>query len=431
MNKEILRLAVPNIISNISVPLLSTVDTALMGQLSAAHIGAVGLASMIFNFIYWNFGFLRMGTTGITAQAFGRHDEKGIIHTLGRSALISLVVGLLLIILQWPLALAGNYLMQVAPDQQRMVSQYIYIRIWAAPATLGLYAFMGWFFGMQNATFPLLITVVGNIINIVLSFVLVYYFDMKIAGVAWGTLAAQYLSLLMAVLLFVLRYRSYLDHFRRQALLKWEELQSFLRINADIFLRTFLLTLSFGFFYSKSSAGGELVLAANVILLQFVNWMSYGIDGFAFASESLVGKYTGARNEAKTLLAIRLSFAWGMALAVLYSLTYLVFGDFILSLFTNEAPVIEAAKAYLVWLALFPVVSTPCYLWDGIFIGLTASKSMRNMMILSIIIYFAVYYTVGIPLGNHGLWLSLSLFMLARGIFLHLQFVRKGIFALN
>jgi MATE family multidrug resistance protein len=431
MNKEILRLAVPNIISNISVPLLSTVDTALMGQLSAAHIGAVGLGSMIFNFIYWNFGFLRMGTTGITAQAYGRKDKQAIIHTMGRSALIAVIIGLLIILLQWPLTQAGNFLMQVQPDQQDMVNQYLYIRIWAAPATLGLYAFMGWFFGMQNAAFPLIITVFGNVLNIVLSFVLVYSFNMEIAGVALGTLVAQYLSLGLAIFLFWLKYRSYMEHLILKALFKWEELQSFLSINADIFLRTFLLTLSFGFFYSKSSAGGEMVLAANVILLQFVNWMSYGIDGFAFASESLVGKYTGARDEAKTRQAIRLSFVWGMALALAYSLTYLLFGDPILRIFTNEAEVIEVASSYMIWLAIFPVAGTPCYIWDGIYIGLTASRSMRNMMILSIIVYFLMYYTVGIPWGNHGLWLSLTVFMLARGIFLHIQFARKGIFALN
>ncbi len=431
MNKEILRLAIPNIISNISVPLLSTVDTALMGQLSAAHIGAVGLGSMIFNFIYWNFGFLRMGTTGITAQAFGKQDKQAIIQTMGRSALIALGIGILIILLQWPLTQAGNYLMQVRPDQQELVNQYIYIRIWAAPATLGLYAFMGWFFGMQNATFPLIITVVGNILNIVVSFVLVYSFNMEIAGVALGTLVAQYLSLALAIFLFRLRYRSYLQYLVASALFKWEELQSFLSINADIFLRTFLLTLSFGFFYSKSSVGGELVLAANVILLQFVNWMSYGIDGFAFASESLVGKYTGAQDKDKTLKAIRLSFIWGMGLAVGYSLIYLLFGDLILRVFTNEAEVLEAASHFMIWLAIFPIAGTPCYIWDGIYIGLTASRSMRNMMILSIAVYFLLYYTVGIPWGNHGLWLSLTVFMLARGVFLHVRFLQKGVFALN
>ncbi len=431
MNKEILRLAIPNIISNISVPLLSTVDTALMGQLSAAHIGAVGLGSMIFNFIYWNFGFLRMGTTGITAQAFGRQDNKAIINTLGRSALISFIIGLLIILFQWPLANTGNFLMQVDPEIQPMVNEYIFIRIWAAPATLGLYTFMGWFFGMQNATFPLIITVLGNIVNIILSYLLVHQYEMGITGVALGTLVAQYFSLVLAILLFAIRYRSYLKEYSTPAILKWEELQSFLRINADIFLRTFLLTVSFGFFYSKSSSGGEMVLAANVILLQFVNWMSYGIDGFAFASESLVGKYKGAQDKKSTLKAIRLSFIWGMGLAILYSLAYLIAGEPLLRIFTNKQEVISVASSYLIWLVIFPIVGTPCYIWDGIYIGLTASRSMRNMMILSILVYFLIYYTIGIPLENHGLWLALSLFMLARGIFLHIEFARKGIFKLN
>lgn len=431
MNKEILRLAIPNIISNISVPLLSTVDTALMGRLSASHLGAVGIGAMIFNFIYWNFGFLRMGTTGITAQAFGRQSEKDMIDTLGRAMLIAISVGFLLILLQWGLNAASQFFMQVQPEQQSFVSTYLYIRIWAAPATLGLYAFTGWFFGMQNANFPLAITVLGNIFNIVLSYVFVVNLGMGVAGVAWGTVIAQYLGLTFAIGLFLVKYRYLLDNFKVRALLQWEKLQSFLRINADIFIRTFLLTLAFAFFYSKSSGEGELILAANIILLQFVNWMSYGIDGFAFASESLVGKYRGAEDKTQTYRAIRLSFIWGMGLALVYSLVYASLGQQLLRIFTDETPVINEARTYLFWLILFPIVSTPCYIWDGIFIGLTASQAMRNLMIGAISIFFLSFFSLGNLWENHGLWFTLTIFMLARGAFQHFYFMKKGAWALK
>jgi MATE family multidrug resistance protein len=427
MNREILRLAIPNIISNISVPLLSTVDTALMGRLSELHIGAVGVGAMIFNFIYWNFGFLRMGTTGITAQAFGREDEPGMAQTLGRALFVVLVIALLVLLLQYPLGALSFYLMNVDGQQQALVAEYFYLRVWAAPATLGLYAFMGWFFGMQNAIYPLLLTVVINVVNIALSFLFVQVYGMDVDGVALGTVIAQYVGLALAVLLFFGRYGYLRGYFRRQAILLWQELYRFLRINADIFIRTFLLTFAFGFFYSRSSAGGEIVLAVNVILLQYLNWMSYGIDGFAFATEALVGKYAGAAHSRNANRAIRIAFTWGMGLALLFSLAYGFFGEELLRIYTNQEDVIRAALPYLFWMALFPLLSTPCYIWDGVFIGLTASRAMRNTMLLAFTVYLLAYWLLGARFGNHGLWASLLLFMVARGGMQHAFFAWKGV----
>lgn len=427
MNKEILRLAIPNIISNISVPLLSTVDTALMGRLSEVHIGAVGVGAMIFNFIYWNFGFLRMGTTGMTAQAFGQRSSAAMINTLGRALLVVGVLACFLIVLQIPLGKTSFFLMNINQEQEALVSTYFYIRIWAAPATLGLYAFMGWFFGMQNAIFPLILTVVINVINIFLSYLFVRKMGMDVEGVAYGTLIAQYAGLILAIFLFHLRYRKYVEAFQQKALLKWDELKSFLSVNLDIFIRTLCLTFAFGFFYSQSATEGELVLAANVILLQFLNWMSYGVDGFAFASESLVGKYAGQKNKAKTRRAIRLSFVWGMGVAVLFSLLYGFGGETLLHVYTNQQDVIEATRPFLFWMIVFPLLSTPSYLWDGIFIGLTASKAMRNTMLLAISIYLLTFWLAGTTWGNHGLWLTMLLFMVARGVFQHVFFWRKGL----
>jgi len=429
MNREILRLAIPNIISNVSVPLLSSVDTALMGRLSELHIGAVGIGAMLFNFLYWNFGFLRMGTTGMTAQAFGSRSDASTAHTLGRALLVVGILSFGILALQWPLGQLGIRLMNTEAAQAQLVGEYFYIRVWAAPATLGLYAFMGWFFGMQNAIYPLLLTIAINLVNILLSVYFVQYQGMEVAGVAYGTLLAQYFGLLMAGALFAYKYRSLLAHFRLAAIAEWEKLSGFLRVNSDIFIRTLCLTTAFGFFYSQSSAIGGMALAVNTILLQFLNWMSYGVDGFAYASESLVGKYKGAGDAGKTRQAIRLSFAWGMGLALLFSLSYGFFGDALLRLFTNQADVLSAAQAYLFWMAIFPILGTPCYIWDGVYIGLTASVAMRNSMLLAFGLFLLANYLSG-GLGNHGLWLALLLFLVARAGFQQWLFYRRGL-ALN
>ena len=415
MNKEILRLAIPNIISNISVPLLSTVDTALMGRLSELHIGAVGVGAMIFNFVYWNFGFLRMGTTGITAQAYGQADDRAIIHTFGRAMLVVLVVASGVLLLQFPLGELSFSLMNISAEQEQLVAEYFYIRVWAAPATLGLYALMGWFFGMQNAIYPMILTMLIAVVNIVCSYYFVINLQMEIAGVAWGTVIAQYVGLLAGVALFLYRYSSFFVHFQSKSLLAVHKLKQFLVVNRDIFIRTLCLTLVFSFFYSQSAAEGELLLAVNVILLQLVNWMSYGVDGFAFAAESLVGKYQGAKDGINLRKSISAIFKMGMLLALLYSLAYWIFGESIIGLFTNQEHVISATMPFLFWIILFPLLSTPCYIWDGIFIGLTASRAMRNGMLLSIIPFIAAYF-IFLPYGNHGLWLALLIYMIARGL---------------
>jgi MATE family multidrug resistance protein len=416
MNKDILRLAIPNILSNISVPLLSSFDTALMGRLSADHLGAVGLGSMIFNFVYWNFGFLRMGSTGMTAQAYGRQDAAGAAQVLGQASLIALVIALLLLLLQLPLLSGAKTLLQVSSDQEALVGAYFHIRIWAAPAALGLYALFGWYFGMQNAVFPLILTLVINGCNMALSYYLVHYANWGIAGVAWGTVAAQYLGLATGIGLLWWRYPKVPKLLRAELIFQVQALGRFLRINRDIFLRTLCLTLAFAFFYRESAGLGDLVLAANVILLQYVNWMSYGVDGFAYAAESLVGKYHGAQDTTQTHRAVRLSFGWGMVLATAYTVGYFLGGEPLLRIFTDQKEVITAAGPYLIWMVLFPLLGTPCYIWDGVYVGLTASRAMRDTMLIAFVGYLLLYYGFGQSLGNHGLWLSLLGFMVLRGI---------------
>ncbi|MEO0775327.1 MAG: MATE family efflux transporter [Bacteroidota bacterium] len=416
MNKEILRLAIPNILSNISIPLLSTVDTALMGRLSEVHLGAVGIGAMIFNFIYWNFSFLRMGTTGMTAQAYGRSDARDISLTLGRALLVAWAIALLILLLRWPLGQAGYWLMQVGSDALPLVQTYFEVRLWAAPASLPLLVLLGWFFGMQNAIYPLLLTLIINATNIAANFLLVRHYGMGVDGVAWGTVIAQYVGLFSAFALLAYRYPHHLRSIRWAPLLEWQALRQFLRVNRDIFIRTVGLTFVFGFFYSRSSSAGETLLAVNVILLQFLNWMSYAVDGFAYATESLVGKYAGRADRQLLHRSIRLSFAWGMGLALVFSLLYALAGESLLYVFTDQASLIQASLPYLFWMALFPLLSTPCYLWDGVYIGLTASGPMRDSMLGSIALFLVAYGLLSFTkLGNHGLWLILLLFMMARG----------------
>ena len=448
MNRQILRLAIPNILSNLSVPLLSSYDTALMGNLSGAHIAAVGLGSMAFNFVYWNFGFLRMSTTGLTAQAYGREDTGEQLTLFYRSALLATVISLALVLLQYPLAELTTRMLNVRPEQTALVEAYFYIRILAAPAAMLQMVLFGWFFGRQNALYPLLLTFLVNGGNIALSTYLVTTLGWGITGVAWGTVGAQYLGLLLGVGLLWqenrrfelgmfagLRRGSRRSHRREHPRSGAQTEQAsetsvapdgpsftdLLRVNRDIFIRTLCLTLSFAFFYNRSNAldVSTAVVAANVILLQLVNWLSYGIDGFAFAAESLVGKYHGAEDTKGLHRVIRLIFAWGMALAILYAVVYGVGSTWLLGLFAPEeaAPATLAASlTYLPILVAFCVLATPCYLLDGIYIGLTAARAMRQTMLIAFVGYLIAYYAVGRGYGNWGLWGCLLFFMVLRAI---------------
>lgn len=418
MNREILRLAIPNVLSNISVPLLSSIDTALMGQLSGRHIAAVGLGGMLFNLVYWNFGFLRMGSTGLAAQAYGRAARPELTNVLGRALVVSTILAVLILLFQGPLLTAGAYLLNVQPDQSELVITYFRIRVWAAPATLGLMAIFGWFFGAQNADFPLVLTILVNATNIGLSYWLVVHRGYGIAGAAWGTVLAQYLGLVVALVLLAVRYRWLGHHFSWAALFIRDELLKFLRVSADIFVRTLCLTLGFTFFYNRANAmPGAHVVAANVVLLQLVNWLSYGVDGFAYAAESLVGKYYGAGQSEKLRRVIRLSFAWGVGLGLVYLAIYAIFDRPLLALFIDPAAaagVLETSLRYLPVVLAFCLLATPCYIYDGIFVGLTASRAMRQTMLLAFAGYLLTYYLIGRYYGNWGLWASLIAFMVYR-----------------
>lgn len=425
-DREIFRLAWPNIISNVSVPLLSSVDTALMGYLSAEHLGAVGLGSMIFNFFYWNFGFLRMGTTGMTAQSYGARNKPEITAVFFRALIVSTLIAILIIVFQNPIVDLGVVAMNATDTQADLVKAYVLTRIWAAPATLGLYVLMGWLLGLQNAVIPMLVTIAINLINIALSYYLIIVMGYGIRGVALGTVIAQYFGLILVLILIAVYFKKYLPRLPFSRIVEWSAYKKFFLINRDIFIRTLCLTFAFAFFYSQSSKYGEVLLGVNVVLLQFLNWMSYGIDGFAYAAESLVGKYKGAQDFKILDQTIRRVFLWSSVMAVGYALLYGLGGDLLFRIFTDVDQVIQAAGPYLLWMALLPIVGFASYIWDGVFVGLTASKAMRNSMLLSLLVYLICYYTLEPYYGVNALWTSLAAFLLARGLFQHYLFYRKG-----
>ncbi len=422
MNKEILRLAVPNIISNLTVPILGMVDLALLGHLeSEIYIGAIALGGMIFNIIYWGFGFLRMGTSGFTAQAFGRQDNREVILVLGRSVFVALIGGILILILQYPIAILSFWIMDGSQEVELLAREYFFIRVFAAPATISLYAFTGWFLGMQNAKYPMIIAIVVNILNLGFNFYFIYGLGMKHEGVALGTVLAQYSGLLIALILFVKKYRKYLKYFQYKAMMKIKAMKQYFLVNADILIRTLLLLFAFSFFTNQSARISNEVLAINTILLQYLFIFSYFIDGFANASESLVGKYLGAGSKPELKKVIKRIFIWGVYICIPFTLVYLFAGKNLLYLLTNQADIVADASAYLFWIAMVPFLTFAAFIWDGIYIGATATPAMRNAMLIStIVIFLPAYYLLINPLGNHGLWLAMMLFMASRGIILSL-----------
>jgi len=418
MNNRILRLAVPNIISNISIPILGMVDMGLMGHLGdEKYIGAVAVGSMIFNFIYWGFSFLRMGTSGFVAQDYGRRNFTGVMLNLSRALLVAGAGGLLLIILQKPISMLSFFIIDSSSEVETLARQYFHIRIFAAPATIGLYALTGWFIGMQNARFPMMITILVNLLNLGFNLLFIKVFGMTSDGVALGTVIAQYSGLAMGLFLLHRYYRRIFHYNISSLILQKEALLRFFNVNRDIFIRTLCLIFSLSFFTAKSASTGDTILAVNSLLLQYFMFYAYFVDGFAYAAEALSGRYYGAANRSRLKESIRLLFRWGGGIALVFTITYLSGGRYLIYLLTNNETVISTAMTFFPWIILIPVITFPAFIWDGIYIGTTASVSMRNAMVISTVAVFLPAYCLLEPqLGNHGLWFAFMLFMVSRGV---------------
>jgi len=420
VNKRILNLAVPNIISNITVPLLSMVDISLVGHLdvnSKLHIGAISLGTMIFNFIYWGFSFLRMGTSGFAAQAYGKKDMNESMLVLSRAVAVAAGGSLLLIILQYPIAKVAFSLLEGSKEVEGLARQYYFIRIWAAPATIGLYALTGWFIGMQNARIPMAIAIFVNVLNIGFNFLFIHGFGMQSDGVALGTVIAQYLGIILAAGIFLRRHKNLLKYWSYKAMIELKALKLFFSVNKDIFIRTVCLIFVMSFFTAQSANIGDTVLAVNSVLLQFFMFFSFVQDGFAYAAEALTGRYIGEGNRPKMKKVIRYLFYWGIGFAGFFTLVYFFFGNQILWLLTDNKSVLERSHDFLYWVYTIPLITFAAFIWDGIYIGATASAGMRNTMLIStLVIFIPAYYLLIGPLGNTGLWISFMLFQASRGV---------------
>ncbi len=426
MNRSILKLAVPNIISNITVPLLGLVDLALMGHLnSEVYIGAIALGGVIFNFIYWSFGFLRMSTSGFTAQAYGEKNQNESISILIRALIVTGIISFFILLFQAPIAWASFKVIGGSTEVETLANEYFRIRVWAAPAALSLFVFSGWFLGMQNARYPMIIAIAVNAVNIILSMFFVFVLKMNSNGVALGTAISQYAGLGIAVVLLFRKYKSLLPKVTKAAIIDLKFMSSFFKVNSDIFIRTLCIILVFTFFTSKSASQNDTILAVNSILLQFLMFFSFFIDGFAFAGEALVGKFIGARQTANLKQVVRLLLYWGAGLAAVFTLLYLGGVNPILKLLTTQQNVIDAAQPFLFWIFLVPVASIGSFIWDGIYIGATISKPMRNSLIISTFLVFApIYYFLNPVWQNHALWMGMLLFMFSRGLILALLYKR-------
>lgn len=416
-NREILQIALPSIVSNITVPLLGLIDAAIVGHLGAAsYIGAIAVGGMLFNIIYWIFGFLRMGTSGMTSQAYGQKDEAETMRILARSMGVGMLIALALIILQYPIERIAFTLMKATPEVERLASLYFRICIWGAPAVLGLYSISGWCIGMQNSRFPMYVAITQNIVNILASLVLVYGFGMKIEGVAIGTLVAQYAGLLMAAWLWTSHFKRLLPYIQLQTLLAKGAIRRFFQVNRDIFFRTLCLVAVTMYFTSAGAAQGEVILAVNTLLMHFFTFFSYIMDGFAYAGEALVGKHLGANDRPALRQMVHQLFVWGIVLSLVFTLVYGIGGKVFLGLITNEQSVITASSAYFYWVLAIPLAGFAAFLYDGIFIGATATRWMLYAMSIATTAFFLIYYGFRGAMDNHALWLAFITYLALRGI---------------
>lgn len=417
MNKRILGLAVPSIISNITVPLLGLVDVSIVGHLgSATYIGAIAVGGMLFSMIYWIFGFLRMGTSGLTAQAYGRRDLAEVILLFVRSLGIAFGLALLLILLQYPILKVAFTLIDATPAIEELASLYFRICIWGAPAVLGLYSFAGWFVGMQNSRFPMYIAIIQNVVNIVASLFFVFVWNRGVAGVAMGTLVAQYAGLLMASLLWYGYYRRLWQKLNWKMLTDYEAMRSFFILNRDIFFRTLCLVAVTTYFTSRGAEQGDIILAVNTLMMQLFTLYSYIMDGFAYAGEALTGRYVGAHNQADLRRMIRTLFAWGIGLALAFTLLYGIGGSSFLGLLTNEQEVLNASSDYFYWVLAIPLAGMAAFLWDGIYIGATASRQMLYSMLVASVSFFILQRIFQQQMGNHALWMAFIAYLFLRGL---------------
>lgn len=419
MNRTVLKLAIPSIFANITVPLVGMADTAIAGRLGDASVlGGIAIASMLFDLLYWNMGFLRMGTGGMVAQAYGREDFKDAINTFALGMATALAFAFLFVVLQKVYVEVAFHFIDCSPEVEILAREYFFIRIWAAPATLSLNVFKGFFIGMQNAVSPMAVDVTVNIVNVVASIFFAFYTGLGFSGIAWGTLVAQYAGLVLAVVLMVFQYRGLFRHMDVRKNVKPGNIKRFFMLNADLFVRS----LSFLFIYagltSLSARYGDVDLAVNSIMMKLMLLYSYFIDGFAYAGEALSGRYIGAKERNSLHRAVKVIFLWCGGIGVVSTFGYWAGGGWLFRFMATDTQVIAHSVKFLPWLLLMPLVSCVAFTWDGIFIGATATKSIRNSMLWAVVGFFASYFLLNEHIGVQSLWVGYMVHLVIRTVYL-------------
>lgn len=422
MNRKILALAIPSIVANITTPLLGLIDTAIVGHMgSAIYIGAIAVGGVMFNMLYWVFSFLRAGTSGLAAQAYGSQSATDSALVLCRSLLVACGVGALMVVLQWPLRVMLEWF--VSPDEAtaHLARQYFTVLIYGAPAVLGTYALSGWFLGMQNSRMLMVTSLVINLSNIAVSLLLVYGAGWKIAGVAAGTLVAQWLGFGVGLML-LRRYRLTLPPLRE--VVRGGALGRFFKVNVEVMLRTLCLIAVTLWFTKAGASQGPVILAVNTLLMQLFLLFSYMMDGFAFAGEALVGRYVGAGDLRSMHRCVRRLFVWGASLATLFTFVYYLGGEEFLHLLSADSGVIAASHTYALWAVTIPFAGFASFAWDGVFIGATLTRQLLVSMFGAMATFFILYLTLFPHWGNHALWLAFVAYLFMRGALQTLLFLR-------
>lgn len=420
-HRKIFAIALPMMLSNISVPLLGLVDTAVIGHLPESYyLAGVAVGSMVVTLLFWILVFLRMSTTGLVAQAVGSNDSQQTLRLLLQSIFIALLLAILILALQAPLSSIAFHFVDGSEKVLFYARQYFNIRIWSAPAALINMVLLGWLLGMQNAKVPMLLVIVTNSVNILLDILFVVGFEWGVAGVAWASLCADYISL--ACGLFIVR-RMVLPFYQKgdfsrlsKEVINLNALAPFILLNRDIFIRTLCLQVTYAFMTTQGVKLGDDIVSANSVLMHFLLIISFSMDGLAYAVEALVGKNIGQRCLAKLKENIHLTLFWGFLFSLVQLLLFYLYGEWIIKQITSIEAVQIEAMHYLPWLVLIPLTSMLGFVFDGVFIGMTRAKEMRNSMIFSLLVVYFPMWFIFENEGNHALWIAMNAFMLARGL---------------
>lgn len=418
IDKQILAIALPSIVSNVTVPLLGMCDLAIAGHIGdASFVAAVSVGATLFNVLYWLFGFLRMGTGGLTSQACGRRDDLGAVAVISRSLFVGALLSLVILAVH-PLLFdfAFACLIETEPEVELLSRTYLSVCVCGVPAVMMQYCFVGWFIGMQNSRIPMLVSILQNVVNIAASLTFVLAFDMRIEGIALGTLISQWFALSFSAIAWLLRYGRLRRYLRQVNLLDSRPMLHFLDLNKDIFFRTLCLVAVTLFFTSAGAAQGGMTVAANALLMQFFTIFSYIMDGFAYSAEALAGKSIGAGDRVTLRLTVGRLFRWSVGVVVAFTLLYLIVGRSFVALLTSDESLVDYAMRYFYWVLLIPVAGFQAFVWDGVYIGGTATRHMLLSMIVATVAFFACYYSLSSLWHNHALWLSFIIYLSLRGV---------------